>query len=273
MPLTRIGSIDVNYTIDGDAGLPWLMLSNGLGLDLTMWAPQLEAVSQQFRVLRYDTRGHGGTSTPPAAATMDELGGDVLALMDHVGVERAHFCGFSMGGLIAIWLGIHAPARVERLVLAHTAARIGPVSMWNERIATVRAGGMHAISETAMRRWFTPDFIVRHPDIVSASRRVMERNDPTGYIHCCAAVRDADYRDDVAGIDVPTLVMSGAYDVATTPADPAFLAGRIRGAQRVEIDAAHLSNFERPQEFSAALLHFLNPVSADRVPARSAASS
>lgn len=272
MPLTRIDSVDVHYRVDGEVDLPWLMLSNGLGLDLTMWAPQITALTRHYRVLRYDTRGHGGTSTPAAPATIEQLGRDVLALMEHAGIGRAHFCGFSMGGIIGMWLGIHAAPRIDRLVLAHTAARIGPTSMWDARIATVQAGGMRAISEAAMRRWFTADFIARHPGVVGELRRAMERNDPHGYISCCAAVRDADFCDAVADIGVPTLVVSGVHDAATTPADAEFLIRRIAGAQRVELDGAHLSNFERPQEFTAALLGFLDPVSAEHLPARSAVS-
>ena len=269
MPLTRIDSVDVHYRVDGNVDLPWLMLSNGLGLDLTMWAPQMTALTRHYRVLRYDTRGHGETATPAGPATIEQLGRDVLALMEQLGIRQAHFCGFSMGGIIGMWLGIHAAARIDRLVLAHTAARIGPTSMWDARIATVQAGGMRAISEAAMRRWFTADFIARHPSVVDELRRAMERNDPHGYVSCCAAVRDADFRDAIADIGVPTLVVSGVHDAATTPDDAEFLIRRIPGAQCVELDGAHLSNFERPQEFTAALLGFLDPVPADHVLARS----
>ena len=257
MSLARVGSIDQNYRIDGDAHLPSLVLSNGLGLDLTMWAPQIPALMQAFRVLRYDTRGHGASSTPAQPATIEQLGRDVLALLDHAGIVRTHFCGFSMGGMIGQWLGIHAAKRIDRLVLAHTAALIGPVSMWNERIATVDAHGMQAISDAAMRRWFTSAFIAGQPGVVGELKSGMERNDPDGYVRCCMAIRDADFRNEIAGIRVPTLILSGAQDAATTSADADFLEGAIAGARRVEIDAAHLSNFEKPEEFTGALLDFL----------------
>ena len=257
MPSIRAGSIDIHYRIDGDPRLPSLVLSNGLGLDLTMWSPQIPAFSRHFRVLRYDTRGHGASSTPAQPATIEELGRDVLALLDHAGIPRTHFCGFSMGGMIGMWLGIHAPVRIDRLVLAHSAARIGPVSMWNERIATVERDGMQAISDVAMRRWFTAAFIERHPEVVGELKRAMERNDAGGYVRCCAAIRDADFRDAVADICAPTLVLSGAQDAATTSADADHLERRIPDVRRVELDAAHLSNHEMPDEFTDALLDFL----------------
>ena len=257
MPAVTADSTALAYRTDGDPGLPWLVLSNGLGLDLTMWEPQMPALTRSFRVLRYDTRGHGASATTDDPVTIEQLGRDVLALFDALGIARAHFCGFSMGGMIGQWLGIHAPDRLDKLVLAHTAARIGPVSMWNERIATVESQGMAAISDAAMRRWFTPGFIVEFPAAVRMLKSVMERNDPRGYVRCCAAVRDADFRDSLGLIGVPTLVLSGKHDAATTSADGAFLARHIRGAEHVEIDGAHLSNFERPAAFTAALTGFL----------------
>ena len=262
MPTVTANSISLAYRIDGDPARPWLVLSNGLGLDLTMWEPQMSALTQSFRVLRYDARGHGASATPDRPATMEQLGRDVLGLLDALGIARAHFCGFSMGGMIGQWLGIHAPDRLDRLVLAHTAARIGPTTMWNERIATVDAHGMAAISEAAMLRWFTPAFLAAQPSVVQSMKLTMERNDPRGYVSCCVAIRDADFRDALDRIAVPTLVLSGAHDAATTPADGAFLAQHIDGAQHVEIDGAHLSNIERPADFTRALTDFLLGASA-----------
>lgn len=265
MPTLTSGSNVLNYRIDGGDNLPLLVLSNGLGLDLSMWEPQMPALTREFRVLRYDTRGHGGSSPAPSAFAITDLGRDVLALLDHLGADRMHFCGFSMGGIIGIWLGIHAPRRLDKLVLAHTAACIGPQAMWNERMAIVNTRGMQAISDAAMRRWFTASFIENQPGIVGALKASMERNSAAGYVQCCAAIRDADFQDQVAHIRTPTLVVSGALDVATTPADARFLVQRIKGAQAVEIDSAHLSNIEKPQEFTAALRGFLG---ADSVPDR-----
>ncbi|MEO6566055.1 MAG: 3-oxoadipate enol-lactonase, partial [Casimicrobiaceae bacterium] len=230
---------------------------NGLGTDLSMWEPQVTELSREFRVLRYDTRGHGASATSTGPFGIEHLGRDVLALLDHVGAHHAHFCGLSMGGMIGMWLGIHAPQRLQKLVLAHTAAWIGPQTMWNDRIEVVRAHGMSAISGAAIVRWFTPEFIVRAPGIVAALKASMERTPVDGYIGCCAAIRDADFRNDVARIATPTLVISGTSDIATPPADGRFLASRIGGAESVEFDAAHLSNVELPQDFTAALLRYL----------------
>ena len=200
MPFINTERVVLHYRIDGDDGLPLLVLSNGLGLDLTMWDPQIPALSREFRVLRYDTRGHGASSTPAEPFSIEHLGRDVLALLDSVGVTRMHFCGFSMGGMIGIWLGIHAPPRLNRLVLAHTAARIGPPTMWNERIDTVNARGMKAISDAAMKRWFTTAFSAGQRGTVGALKAAMERNSAEGYIRCCAAVRDTDLRNAITRI-------------------------------------------------------------------------
>jgi 3-oxoadipate enol-lactonase len=248
----------LNLRIDGDDRAPLLVLAHGLGLDLTMWTPQMSALARRYRVLRYDARGHGASPEADGPCTIDRLGRDLLDLLDDLGAERAHFCGFSMGGQVGIWLGIHAPERLDKLVLAHTAAWIGPQSMWDTRIATVNAGGMSAISEAAMQRWFTPDFLAREPGTVAALKDVFERTSPAGYVQCCAAIRDADFRDAVGAITTPTLVLSGTRDAATTHDDGRFLAARIADAQFASIDAAHLSNHEQPAAFTAALLAFLD---------------
>lgn len=234
-----------------------LVLSHGLGLDLSMWVPQMPAFTRGFRVLRYDTRGHGASPTPVGPCTIETLGRDVLALLDRLGIERMHFCGYSMGGMIGIWLGIHAPERLDKLVLAHTAALIGERSVWDARIETVTAHGMQAISEAAMQRWFTPDFLAARPPVVDALKHVFEQTPAEGYVQCCAAIRDGDFRADIARIEVPTLVLSGTLDPATTLEDGRFLAENIAGSRFVEIDSAHLSNIEKPAEVTAALLGFL----------------
>jgi pimeloyl-ACP methyl ester carboxylesterase len=237
MPSPRNDTIPSNYRIDGDEGLPMLVLSHGLGLDLTMWGPQMPALTGEFRVLRYDTRGHGGSPPSTAPCTIEALGRDALALLDR--------------------LGIRAPERLDKLVLAHTGALIGERSVWDTRIATVNAHGMRAISDAAMARWFTPEFLTARPAVVAAMKRLFERTPVDGYVQCCAAIRDGDFRDDIGRIKVPTLVLSGMRDPATTLVDGRFLAENIAGSAFVPIDSAHLSNVEKPAEFTAALLGFL----------------
>lgn len=257
MTLITVDGVTLHYRIDGAASLPLLVLSNGLGLDLSMWDPQIAALSQQFRMLRYDTRGHGASDCGTEPFSIERLGRDVLELLATVGDDRMYFCGLSMGGQIGLWLGIHSPHKLTRLVLAHTAARIGPESMWNARIETVLSSGMKAVSAAAMTRWFTPTYIAAQSRSVAALRATMEHCSASGYAQCCAAVRDADFRDEAARIGCPTLVIGGKHDIATTIDDAHFLTNRIAGAELVEIDAAHLSNIERPGEFSDALLTFL----------------
>jgi 3-oxoadipate enol-lactonase len=254
MPSATLDDVRVHYQLDGDPDSVMLVLSNGLGTDLRMWDPQIPALTRHFQILRYDTRGHGGSSVPSRGATIDRLGRDVLQLLDHLRVDRVHFCGLSLGGMTGMWLGVHAPDRLRSLALANTSARIGPPDMWNTRIAAVNASGMTAISKAAMVRWFTPDYMARQPAAVASLKDMFERTSPAGYVSCSVAIRDADLRAEIARIAVPTLVITGRHDVGTPPAAGQFLAARIEGARVVELDAAHLSNIEAPVAFEEALL-------------------
>lgn len=257
MPYADLGNVRLNYRFDGRDDAPVLVLSNSLGTSLAMWAPQVPALAERFRVLRYDSRGHGASSAPAGPYTIAQMGGDVLALLAQLGVARAHFCGLSMGGMIGLWLGSHAPAQLGRLVVSNTAARIGPPEVWNARIAKVRASGMAGIADAVLARWFTPPFLAQDPPAVQDARRVLLQTSPEGYVGACAAVRDMDLRDDVPRIAAPALVIAGAQDPVTTTVDARYLVERIAGARYRELDAPHISNLERPAEFTAALLEFL----------------
>ena len=257
MPTVQLGDLRVNYRLDGREDAPVLVLSNSLGTTLEMWEPQMPALTGHFRVLRYDTRGHGQSSAPPGPYTIAQMGLDVLALLAHARVAQAHFCGLSMGGMIGMWLGVNAPAHVDRLVLCNTAARIGPPENWNTRIARVREGGMAAITDLVLARWFTPAFIASGSPWVERARQMLIDTPPDGYAASCAAVRDMDQRDDVGRISATTLVVAGTHDGVTTPADCRYLVDRIDVSRYVELDAAHISNLERPTEYTEALLDFL----------------
>ena len=257
MPQAQLGEVLVNYRFDGRDDAPVLVLSNSLGTGLAMWEPQMAELTERFRVLRYDTRGHGQSSAPPGPYAIAQMGMDVLALLAHVGVARAHFCGLSMGGMIGMWLGINAPAHLDRLVLCNTAARIGPPENWNARIARVREGGMAAIADIVLARWFTAPFLASNPAVAARTREMLLGMPPDGYVASCAAVRDMDQRDDVGRISATTLVIAGTHDAVTTPADCRYLVDRIDLARYVELDAAHISNLEQPVEFTQALLDFL----------------
>jgi 3-oxoadipate enol-lactonase len=252
------GGVKLHYEIEGREDAPVLVLSNSLGTSLEMWAPQMPALLQRFRVLRHDCRGHGKSDVPAGPYSIAQLGGDVLALMDHLGIQRAHFCGLSMGGMIGMWLGTHHGDRLHRLVLCNTAAKIGTPDLWNARIDKVRAEGMQAITAGVIDRWFTPGYQQSSPQQVGIVRGMLLATDPEGYAANCAAVRDMDQRSEIAAIRVPTLVISGSHDLATPPADGRAAADAIPGARYVELDAAHLSNWEQPEQFTAALVDFLS---------------
>ena len=247
----------IYYELEGRDDAPVLVLSNSLGTTLDMWAPQMPALLQHFRVLRHDARGHGRSDVTPGPYTIAQLGGDVLALMDHLGIHRAHFCGLSMGGMIGMWLGTHHAGRLDRLVLCNTAAKIGSPDTWNPRIAKVEAEGMASVVDLVLERWFTEGFRQRSPQQVDVVRSMLLDTAPAGYSANCAAVRDMDQRNEIASISVPTLVIAGTHDGSTPAADGRAVADAIPGARYVELDAAHLSNWEQSEQFTQALLGFL----------------
>jgi 3-oxoadipate enol-lactonase len=257
MPFAQLHDVRLHYRFDGNAAAPLLILSNSLGTDLTMWEPQMAALTREFRVLRYDTRGHGASQVTSGPYTIAQLGTDVTALLDHLGLKRGHFCGVSMGGMTGMWLGVHAPDRLRRLVLANTAARIPSAETWNARIERVNADGMQAIVDAVLARWFTPRFMADEPATLAKIRATLQATPAAGYVACCAAVRDQDQRDAIHDIAARTLVIAGTHDVATPPADSRYLAERIPGARMVELDGAHLSNIEAASAFNEALVTFL----------------
>ncbi|WP_207885569.1 3-oxoadipate enol-lactonase [Pseudomonas sp. 30_B] len=260
MPAVRLVDGDLNYQLEGPAGAPVLVLSNSLGTDLHMWDAQVAAFAEHFRVLRYDTRGHGGSLVTPGPYSIEQNGRDVLALLDALDIPRAHFCGLSMGGLIGQWLGIHAPERIGRLVLCNTAAKIGTPEVWNPRIETVLSGGAEAmrnLRDASISRWFSADFAEAEPGKVEPIVGMLAQTSPEGYAANCAAVRDADFRGEIGAISAPTLVVCGVADPVTTTEDGRFLQARISGAELVEFRAAHLSNVQAADAFSQRVLDFL----------------
>ena len=258
MPFIQANGVQLSYRLDGAPEAPLLLLSNSLGTELGMWDSQLAEFAKRFRVLRYDSRGHGGSEVLPGPYRIDDLGRDALALLDAVGVDRVRFCGLSMGGMVGMWLGSNAPERIERLVLCNTSPQIGTPELWNSRIELVRRGGMEAITPAVLERWFTSGFRARAPQAVEKVRRMLLTTSPEGYAACCAALRDMDQRDAIASIRAPTLVIAGAHDPATPPTDARAIAGRIPGATLMELEAAHLSNIEAADQFTATVLEFLN---------------
>jgi 3-oxoadipate enol-lactonase len=258
MPFAQGQGARIHYEIEGPEDGAVLLLSNSLGTDLGMWSPQMPSLTARYRVLRYDSRGHGHSEAPVGPYTIDMLGRDAVAVLDTAGVDRARFCGLSKGGMVGQWLGVNAADRVERLVLANTAAFIGAPEVWNQRIETVRAQGMAAIVPGVIDRWFTKPFQEQAPASVVRIRDMLLTTDPEGYTACCAAVRDMDQRQAISAIGVPTLVIAGRYDLATSPEQGRLIADTVPGARFLELDAAHLSNIEAEAAFTRALLDFLD---------------
>lgn len=242
--------------IDG-AGAP-LILSNSLGTDIHLWDGQLATLTEGHRVVRYDMRGHGASEAPAGDYSLERLGRDVLSIMDRQGIARAALAGISIGGIVSLWVATHAPDRIERLILANTAAKIGNDALWTERVRVVREDGLSQLADATMVRWFTERFRMEHPGTVSRFHQTVARTNPDGYIGCCAALRDADLRPLASTVSAPTLVVVGTHDVATTAADGYWLADAIPGATLVELDAAHLSNVEREDAFNDAVRTFLH---------------
>ena len=250
--------VTISYDIEGPADATTVLLINSIASTRELWARQLPALTGRYRVIRYDARGHGQSSAPSGEYTLEQLGRDALAILDDARSAAAHICGISLGGLTAQWLGVHAPDRVLSLVLANTAARIGTTDSWNERIALVREKGMSGVADLTIPRWFSPEFQERDPETVRAFRTMIQACPPDGYIGCCAALRDADLREAIAGITRPTLVIASTADVATPAEGLAFIRDRVPGARMVTVESRHLSNIECAEDFTAAVLDFLS---------------
>jgi len=261
MPILEHAQAPIAYTLEGPPDAPVVVLSNSLGTTMSMWDAQAVALARNYRVLRYDTRGHGASLPFPDscadACTLDTLGGDVLRLLDALDIERAHFCGISMGGLTGLWLGVHAGQRLRSLVVANSAACIGSSTAWIERAAQVEANGMDGVANGAAGRWFTSAFVERAPAVVEALVEGLRDCPPAGYAACCRALAGADLRGSIGAIAAPTLLIGGRHDPVTTVADLEFMRTRIPDAQQAILDASHLSNIEAQDAFTGELRAFL----------------
>jgi 3-oxoadipate enol-lactonase len=244
----------IAYRFDGPEDAPILLLSNSLGTHMGMWASQMAEFSRYFRILRYDSRGHGKSDAPAGAYSIDRLGRDVVELLDALAIGQVTFCGLSKGGMVGQWLGYRAPERVARLILCNTSAFMGPPSGWDARIRTVTEQGMTALTEAVLARWFTPEFQLRAPESVVAIRDMLHKTSANGYAGCCAAIRDMDLRATASLIKVPTTVIAGTRDPATPLDQAETIARAISGASLVTVDAAHLSNVEQPAIFADLVL-------------------
>jgi 3-oxoadipate enol-lactonase len=247
----------VHHIATGPHAAPVLVLSNSLGATLEMWDPQVRALGAGFRLVRYDTRGHGLSATPPGQYSIDDVGRDVIELLDRLDVERAHIAGISLGGMTAMWLAINAPQRVDRLVLLSTSAKLGPAQMWADRAATVRESGTEALVDATMERWLTESYRAQHS--IEPLREMFQGVDDEGYASCCSVIEHMDLTPGLPSITAPTLIIAGAQDPATPP-DPhaELLKARIPGARLEVLDpGAHLVNVEQPAAVTSLILEHL----------------
>lgn len=254
----RIGDIDIHYSISGQG--PWLTLSHSLATTMEMWQPQGAALGEHFTLLRYDTRGHGGTSAPPGPYTLAQLADDVRGLLQHLGIERTHWLGLSMGGMVGQTLAIRHPGLLGRVVLADTTGQMPPgaAQLWAERIATARSAGMRALVQPTLERWFTAPYRAAQPAEMARIAAMIEATPVDGYAGCCAAIATTDTLAGLRRQRSPALVIVGEQDLGTPPAAAQAIASHWPGAQLVQLpDAAHLANIEQAAAFNAAVLGFL----------------
>ncbi len=247
-----------NVRVEGPADAPVLFLSNSLSSDLSMWEDQIPGWSHRFRVVRYDQRGHGDSVVSATPYSIAQLGRDAIGIMNMLGIAKAHWCGLSLGGMVGMWVLTHARERIEKAVLANTAAHMGPPKLWNERIMTAERGGMAALVAPTIERWFSENFRSKAPDTMERMRCMILNTPVIGYQGCCSAIRDMDQRETIKDIDNPVLIIIGSRDPATKPADGELIASAIKGSEIARLDAAHISNVEQPSAFTEIVTAFLS---------------
>ncbi len=260
MALTvEANGISIAYRWDGPQNAPIVMLSNSLMSNLTMWDDQLPVLTKSFRVLRYDTRGHGATDAPEGPYTIQLLAEDAIALLDALKIDKVHFAGLSMGGMIAQYLGANYSTRLHSLMLCDTASEMPTLALWNERISTAKEHGIVGLVDGTLKRWFTSAFLDDDKTAVEKVAQMIRTTDTGGYISCASAVRDMSQTSLLSKITVPTLIIVGEDDPACTVEQSKVLEEHIEGAELVVLkNAAHLSNIEQTQAFNDAMMGFLN---------------
>jgi len=257
MPIIDADGCPIYVQVEGRDDAPALMLSNSLGTTHRMWDDQVKPFTKDFRLVRYDRRGHGQSGAPKGPYSMERLGRDVLAILDALDIQKINWCGLSMGGMVGMWLGANAPERIDKLILSNTSAYYADKTPWDDRIKLVREKGLAAIVGANMERWFTKDFRQRSPQAIARMTEMFLSTPLEGYVGCCQAVRDMDHREIIRNVKAPTLIIAGRHDPATTVEAAEFIRGRIPGAALHLIDAAHISNVEQPYDYADTVLGFL----------------
>ncbi|MBN8984846.1 MAG: 3-oxoadipate enol-lactonase [Rhizobiales bacterium] len=247
----------LNVAMEGRDDGPTLILSNSLGCTMAMWEPQLGALAKQFRVVRYDRRGHGKSGVPAGPYSMERFGRDVLAILDALDIRKAHWCGLSMGGMVGQWLGANASDRFDRMILCNTSCYYPDPTNWDNRIKAVKDGGIASVADAVIGGWLTADFREREPAVTARMKAMLIASPQKGYIACCEALRTLDQRDLLPRISRPTLVIAGRHDAATPIAAGEYIRANIPGASMTILDAAHISNVEQSHAFTEAVIGFL----------------
>lgn len=253
-----MSAVAVHHVVTGRGDGPVVVLSNSLGATHAMWDQNLSELEQHFRVVRYDTRGHGESPVPPGPYSIDDLTDDVVALLDRLGVQRAHFVGLSLGGMTGMRLAARNPERVDRLVVLCTGAHLTPSSAWHDRAATVREEGTQAVAEAVVARWFTPSHLEANPEVKASSEATVAGTPDEGYAGCCEVIGGMDLRGDLPSITAPTLAIAGADDPATPPPHlQAIAESVVDGRLLVVPDSAHLANAQQPGVVTPAVIGHL----------------
>ncbi len=262
MALIEVNNTQLNYLMDGPEQGPVIMFSNSLASDLGMWDNQVtEMVAAGYRVLRYDSRGHGQSKVPDGPYSIEMLCDDAVGLLDRLGLDKVCFCGLSKGGMVGQMMGVKYPERLSALVLSSTSAYLGPPENWDEKIETVRSNGMQAVAEATIERWFTRDGQEKMPEEVEKVRRMILNTPVEGYCGSCAAIRDMDQRRTISSITLPTLVMVGEHDQGTPVEEAEFIHQQIKSSQlKIIKAAAHMVNIEQAEVFNRMILEFFNSI-------------
>ena len=257
MPMIDADGCLLNVSVEGRDGGPTLMLSHAMGCTMRMWEPQMAALTQSFRVIRYDRRGHGKSGVPPGPYSSERLGRDVLAILDDLNIDKVHWCGLSLGGVEGQWLGAHAPERFDKIILANTNCYYPDPTNWYNRINAVKEGGLASVADMLIAGWLTEDFRERAPQVSASLKAMLTASPVQGYLACCEVLSTLDQRTLLPNIKSPTLVIAGRHDMSAPIASGEFIRSHIPGAALTIIDAAHISNVEQPDAFTEAVIGFL----------------
>jgi 3-oxoadipate enol-lactonase len=257
MPMIDADGCLLNVSVEGRQSGPTLMLSNSLGTTMQMWEPQMKALTQLFRVVRYDRRGHGKSGVAPGPYSMERFGRDVLAILDDLNIDKVHWCGLSMGGMVGQWLGANAPERMDRIILSNTACYYADPTNWLSRIKAVKEGGLAGVADAVIAGWLTADFREREPQVTANLKAMLLACPVQGYLACCEALSSLDQRDLLPKIRSPTLIIAGRHDMATPISAGELIRSKIPGASLTILDAAHISNVEQSHAFTDTVVGFL----------------